>query len=232
LLNSAGTNAKLGASRYFVAEADESDASFLHLQPMTSVVTNIDADHMGTYDGDFNKLKDTFVQFLHNLPFYGLAVVCVDNDVVRDILPSVTRPMITYGVSDTADVRAENIKFNGLTTSFTVLRNGTEGELNITLNMPGHHNVLNSLAAIAVATDEGIADAAIVSAIIAMAESLGLETVAEGVETIEQMEFLRAKHCKIGQGYLFSKPLSREQLDQYLSAKTTDLTALQNNPVL
>ena len=165
LLNSAGTNAKLGGSRYFVAEADESDASFLHLQPMTSVVTNIDADHMSTYDGDFNKLKDTFVQFLHNLPFYGLAVVCIDNNVVGDILPSVTRPVITYGVSDIADVRATNITHDGLRTSFRVLRKGVDSELSITLNMPGHHNVLNSLAAIAVATDEGIADAAIVSAL-------------------------------------------------------------------
>ncbi|MBV1919340.1 MAG: UDP-N-acetylmuramate--L-alanine ligase [Pseudomonadales bacterium] len=165
LLNSAGTNAKLGSSRYFVAEADESDASFLHLQPMTSVVTNIDADHMSTYDGDFNKLKDTFVQFLHNLPFYGLAVVCIDNSVVGDILPSVTRPVITYGVSEIADVRAIDITHDGLRTSFRVLRKSVDGELSITLNMPGHHNVLNSLAAIAVATDEGIADEAIVSAL-------------------------------------------------------------------
>lgn len=165
LLNSAGTNAKLGASRYFVAEADESDASFLHLQPMTSVVTNIDADHMSTYDGDFSKLKDTFVQFLHNLPFYGLAVVCIDNDVVRDILPTVTRPVITYGMSDSADVRAKDVEHDGLKTSFTVLRRDIEGELKITLNMPGHHNVLNSLAAIAVATDEGIDDQSIIVAL-------------------------------------------------------------------
>jgi len=165
LLNSAGTNAKLGASRYFVAEADESDASFLHLQPMTSVVTNIDADHMSTYDGDFNKLKDTFIQFLHNLPFYGLAVVCIDNAVVCDILPSVTRPVITYGISESADVRAENIVHDGLRTSFSVLRKDIDGMLNVSLNMPGHHNVLNALAAIAVATDEGIADDAIISAL-------------------------------------------------------------------
>ncbi len=165
LLNSAGTNAKLGGSRYFVAEADESDASFLHLQPMTSIVTNIDADHMSTYDGDFNKLKDTFIQFLHNLPFYGLAVVCIDNNVVQDILPSVTRPIITYGVSEIADVRAIDITHDGLRTSFKVLRKGVDGDLSITLNMPGHHNVLNSLAAIAVATDEGIADEAIMSAL-------------------------------------------------------------------
>lgn len=165
LLNSAGTNAKLGASRFFVAEADESDASFLHLQPMTSIVTNIDADHMSTYDGDFNKLKDTFVQFLHNLPFYGLAVVCVDDPVVREVMPLVTRPVITYGVSEHADVRAVDIEHDGLRTTFSVLRKGTEGQLTITLNMPGHHNVLNSLAAIAVATDEGIADDAIVGAL-------------------------------------------------------------------
>jgi len=165
LLNSAGTNAQLGASRYFVAEADESDASFLHLQPMISIVTNIDADHMSTYGGDFNKLKDTFVQFLHNLPFYGLAVVCIDDPVVVDVLPEVTRPIITYGASENADVRAVNIQFECLTTHFDVVRKGKSSVLSISLNMPGHHNVLNALAAIAVATDEGIDDDAIRNAL-------------------------------------------------------------------
>lgn len=165
LLNSAGTNARLGDSRYFVAEADESDASFLHLQPMTSIVTNIDADHMSTYGGDFNKLKDTFIQFLHNLPFYGLAVVCMDDPVVRDILPAITRPTITYGVHEQADVRAEEIQMNGMRSHFKVLRKDHAGVLDVTLNIPGHHNVLNALAAIAVATDEGIDDAAIVRAL-------------------------------------------------------------------
>ncbi len=165
LLNSAGTNARLGLSRYFVAEADESDASFLHLQPMTSIVTNIDADHMSTYGGDFNRLKDTFIQFLHNLPFYGLAVVCLDDPVVRDILSAITRPTITYGVHRDADVRAENIALTGMQSRFQVLRKDKAGVLDVTLNIPGHHNVLNALAAIAVATDEGIDDNAILAAL-------------------------------------------------------------------
>lgn len=165
LLNSAGTNARLGDSRYFVAEADESDASFLHLQPMSSIVTNIDADHMTTYGGDFSRLKDTFIQFLHNLPFYGLAVVCMDDPVVRDILDAITRPTITYGVHPDADVRAENIRLEGTLSHFQVLRRDKAGVLDVTLNIPGHHNVLNALAAIAVATDEGIDDHAIVTAL-------------------------------------------------------------------
>lgn len=164
-LNSAGTNARLGDSRYFVAEADESDASFLHLQPMTSVVTNIDADHMSTYGGDFNKLKDTFIQFLHNLPFYGLAVMCMDDPMVFDILDRITRPTITYGVHPDADVRAENIQLRGMQSHFKVWRRGVAEALEVTLNIPGHHNVLNALAAIAVTTDEGIGDAAIVAAL-------------------------------------------------------------------
>lgn len=165
LLNSAGTNAKLGGSRYFVAEADESDASFLHLQPMISVVTNIDADHMDTYGGDFNKLKDTFIQFLHNLPFYGLAVLCVDDPNIRDIIPDITRPIITYGFSGNADVRAIDVKLDGMRSEFTVVRNDRSESLRITLNTPGRHNILNALAAIAVATDEGINDEAIIKAL-------------------------------------------------------------------
>ncbi|MDQ8037454.1 MAG: UDP-N-acetylmuramate--L-alanine ligase [Pedobacter sp.] len=164
LLNSAGTNAKLGASRYFVAEADESDASFLHLQPMASIVTNIDADHMDTYGGSFEKLKQTFIEFLHNLPFYGLAVVCGDDPVIRELLPQIGRPTVTYGFQDDNDVRAINIHQDGLQTHFTVLRPGHE-PLPVTLNLPGLHNVLNSLAAIAVATDEKVGDAAIVRAL-------------------------------------------------------------------
>lgn len=159
-LNAAGTNAQLGGSRYLIAEADESDASFLHLQPMVSVVTNIDADHMSTYGGDFNKLKKTFVDFLHNLPFYGLAVVCVDDPVVREILPQVGRPTVTYGLSEDADVRAVDIIQQGMQTHFTALRKGRE-PLPVTVNMPGVHNVLNALATIAIATDEGIDDHAI-----------------------------------------------------------------------
>ncbi len=164
LLNSAGTNAKLGASRYFVAEADESDASFLHLQPMASIVTNIDADHMDTYGGSFEKLKQTFIEFLHNLPFYGLAVVCGDDPVIRELLPEIGRPTITYGLQDDNDVRAVDIRQDGLQTHFTVLRPG-HAPLPVTLNLPGLHNVLNSLAAIAVATDEKVGDAAMVRAL-------------------------------------------------------------------
>lgn len=164
LLNSAGTNAKLGASRYFVAEADESDASFLHLQPMVSIVTNIDADHMDTYGGSFEKLKKTFIRFLHNLPFYGLAVVCGDDPIIQELLPEIARPTITYGFNENSDVRAVDIHQDGLQTHFTVLRAGKE-PLVITLNLPGLHNVLNSLAAIAVATDEKVSDAAIIRAL-------------------------------------------------------------------
>ncbi len=160
-LNSAGTNARLGQSRYLVAEADESDASFLHLQPMSAIVTNIDADHMHTYGGDFARLENTFIEFLHNLPFYGVAVLCVDDPVVRKLLPRVNRQVIRYGFSDDADLRAENLRQSGMSTAFRVVR--TEGEpLDITLNMPGRHNVLNALAAIAVAADEGADDEAIV----------------------------------------------------------------------
>ncbi|MES2820622.1 MAG: UDP-N-acetylmuramate--L-alanine ligase [Pseudomonadota bacterium] len=160
-LNAAGTNAQLGTSRYLIAEADESDASFLHLQPMVAVVTNIDMDHMSTYEGDFNKLKKTFVEFLHNLPFYGLAVVCVDDPVVREILPQIARPTLTYGFDADADIRAINVRQAGMLTYFTVLRAG-HGPLDVSVNMPGNHNVLNALATIAIATDEGIDDAAIV----------------------------------------------------------------------
>ncbi len=164
LLNSAGTNAKLGSSRYFVAEADESDASFLHLWPMVSIVTNIDADHMETYGGDFEILKRTFIDFLHNLPFYGLAVVCGDDPIVTELLPQIARPTVTYGFNEGNDVRAVDIEQDGLQTRFTALREGRD-PLNVTLNLPGLHNVLNSLAAIAVATDEGVDDAAIVKAL-------------------------------------------------------------------
>ncbi|MFC4363620.1 UDP-N-acetylmuramate--L-alanine ligase [Simiduia curdlanivorans] len=161
LLNSAGSNAKLGESRYFVAEADESDATFLHLQPMVSVVTNIDADHMDTYGGDFSVLKKTFVEFLHNLPFYGVAVVCGDDPVVCELLPQISRAVITYGLGEQCDVRAINIRQEKMTTSFDVVRAGQAVNLPVTVNMPGEHNVLNALAVIAVATDEGVSDGAI-----------------------------------------------------------------------
>lgn len=165
LLNSANTNAKLGASRYLVAEADESDASFLHLQPMISVVTNIDADHMSTYGGDFRKLQEVFIQFLHNLPFYGMAVLCTDDANICQILEDISRPIVTYGVNEYADYRAENICQTGTRMSFKAVRPKGYEPLEIHLNIPGHHNVLNALAAIAVATEEGVEDSAIIAAL-------------------------------------------------------------------
>ncbi len=165
LLNSAGTNARLGDSRYLVAEADESDASFLHLQPMLAVVTNIEADHMQTYGGDFGQLKQTFINFLHNLPFYGLAVLCSDDPVVREILPSISRPFFTYGFNDEADFTASNVRQAKTVTRFELSRPDGLTNLDITLNMPGDHNVLNASAAIAVATDEGVSDAVIVQSL-------------------------------------------------------------------
>ncbi len=164
LLNSAGTNAKLGSSHYLVAEADESDASFLHLQPMVSVVTNIEADHMDTYGGDFEKMKDTYVEFIHNLPFYGLAVVCSDSDVINELIPRFGRPVITYGLNGEADYRlCEFTQTSGSSTFNVVTKQGHS--LNVTLNMPGLHNALNATAAIAVAKDHDIADHAILSAL-------------------------------------------------------------------
>ncbi len=164
-LTSSASNSRLGKGDYIVAEADESDASFLLLQPLISVVTNIDADHLDTYDGDFNKLKDTFVEFLHHLPFYGLAVMCVDDEHVRDILPRVSRTVITYGIEQDADIRAENVRFDGAKSHFT-LRCCKDGRaLEISLNMPGTHNVLNALAAIAIAVELEVPDTVIQSAL-------------------------------------------------------------------
>ena len=165
LVKSAGTNARLGCSRYLIVEADESDASFLHLQPMVCVVTNIEADHMDTYGGDFEVLKQTFIDFIHNLPFYGLAVMCIDDPVVRELLPRVGRPMLTYGFAEDADVRLVNYTQTGQQGHFTVLRNDKPA-LNITLNIPGKHNALNATAAIAVATEEGVSDDAIMRALV------------------------------------------------------------------
>ncbi|SMF93793.1 UDP-N-acetylmuramate--L-alanine ligase [Methylomagnum ishizawai] len=160
-LNSAGTNAQLGQGSYLVAEADESDASFLYLQPMIAVVTNIDRDHMETYGGDFGRLKDTFIEFLHHVPFYGLAVLCIDDPGVREILPLISKPMKTYGFGPEADVRAVEVRQEGLRSRFTVLRAGHEGSFEVTVNLPGRHNVLNSLAVIAVASELGIDEATI-----------------------------------------------------------------------
>ena len=161
LLKSAGTNAELGGGQYLIAEADESDASFLHLQPMSAVITNIDQDHMSTYGYDFDELKNTFVEFVHRLPFYGSVAVCVDDDPVRSILSRLSRRVITYGFHEDADVRAEHLNRTQRGWCFEVQRRGTES-LSVSLAIPGDHNVLNALAAIAIASDEQISDDAIV----------------------------------------------------------------------
>jgi UDP-N-acetylmuramate--alanine ligase len=163
-LKSADSNARLGAGRYLVAEADESDASFMHLQPMIAIVTNIDNDHLGTHDGDFQRLKQSFVDFLHNLPFYGLAVLCGDDEHVQSILETVGRPFVTYGFGEGADIRAVNVQRLGLQSRYQALRAGRP-PLEVTVNLPGRHNVLNSLAAVAVATELDIADEAIQKAL-------------------------------------------------------------------
>jgi UDP-N-acetylmuramate--alanine ligase len=165
LLKSAGTNARLGTGRYLVAEADESDASFLHLQPMIAVVTNIDNDHLGTHGGDFARLCDSFVNFLHNLPFYGLAVLCQDDEHLQGILARVGRPVLTYGLGPDADVRALGVRRERTRTLFEVSRHGRSEPLAVTLNLAGLHNVRNALAAIAVGTELEIEDAAIVRAL-------------------------------------------------------------------
>lgn len=157
-VNSAGANARLGEGRYFIAEADESDASFLHLTPMITVVTNIDADHMHTYHNDFSELKNTFLRFIQRLPFYGLAVMCVDDPEIKSILPQITCSLITYGFSEGADYRAVNFFQNGLQSEFTVLYGkGHSKSFKVKLNLAGAHNVKNALATIAVALDCGIA---------------------------------------------------------------------------
>jgi len=178
-LNSAGANARLGAGQYLVAEADESDASFLYLQPMLAVVTNIDADHLSTYGGDFDRLRDTFVEFLHHLPFYGLAVLCVDDPEVRDLLPQLARPVRTYGFSAEADVHGSGLRQEGLRTHFHVRFAGTQNALDITLNLPGRHNALNALAAIAVARELGCPDQAVQSAL------AGFEGIGRRFQTTE-----------------------------------------------
>jgi len=163
-LNAAGSNARLGQGEYIVVEADESDASFLHLQPVVAVVTNIDADHMETYGHDFARLKQSFVQFLQNLPFYGSAILCADDAHVREILPFVSKPVVTYGFATEAMVRAEKVTHAGGAMRFTARREG-KVPLEVTLNLPGAHNVQNALAAIAVGTELGVADAAILKAL-------------------------------------------------------------------
>lgn len=163
-LNSAGANAQLGSGEYIVVEADESDASFLNLLPVLSVVTNIDADHMDTYGHDFGKLKSAFVDFLHKMPFYGAAVVCVDDPAIRDILPRIARPITRYGFSEDAQLRAVNVQAVGGQMHFTVLREDAS-PLPVVLNLPGMHNVLNALAAIGIAEELGVPDAAVQQAL-------------------------------------------------------------------
>jgi UDP-N-acetylmuramate--alanine ligase len=164
-LNSSASNAKLGSGQYLVAEADESDASFLYLQPMLAVVTNVDADHLSTYGGDFRRLHEAFVEFLHHLPFYGLAIVCVDDENARSLLPEITRPVIRYGIEQDADICASAIKTTGLQSVFDVMLPGSDEPLQITLNLPGRHNILNALAAIAVAYELGVDKEAIRTAL-------------------------------------------------------------------
>ncbi|HWS06119.1 MAG TPA: UDP-N-acetylmuramate--L-alanine ligase [Burkholderiaceae bacterium] len=166
-LNSAGANAKLGGGDYIVVEADESDASFLNLLPVMAVVTNIDADHMETYGQDFNRLKSAFVDFLHRMPFYGTAILCIDDPAVREIVPQVSRPVTSYGFSEDAQVRATEVRAVGGQMHFTVQRrNGvTLPDLDVVLNLPGEHNVLNALSAIAVAVELNVPDDALLRAL-------------------------------------------------------------------
>ena len=164
-LKSADSNARLGQGEYLVAEADESDASFVDLKPMLAVVTNIDADHMSTYDGDLERLRGAFIRFLHNLPFYGLAVLCTDDPGVRDILGDVGRSILTYGVESDADISARDVRFSAGKSRFRVVRKGVDEALEICLRLPGLHNVRNALAAIAVAGELQVSDQAVVSAL-------------------------------------------------------------------
>ncbi len=170
-LNSSASHAKLGLSDYLVAEADESDASFLYLQPMMAVVTNIDQDHLPAYEGDFGRLKRAFIEFLHHLPFYGLAIVCIDDPVVREILGEIARPILTYGESEDADVRISAIRADGARTKFSVVLPNQDQTLDIDLNMTGKHNALNATAAIAVAWELGVSHEAMQ---VALAEFSGI----------------------------------------------------------
>lgn len=189
LLNSAGSNARLGASRYLVAEADESDASFLYLHPMTTVVTNIDADHMDTYHGNFSQLRETFIKFIHHLPFYGLAILCIDDPVIRELLPHISRPMMTYGFDETADIRALEYTQVGMRNHFVVQRPGNFSPLHVTLNLAGRHNVLNALAAVAVATEIGVNDEQIIQGLSNFA-GVGRRLQVYGEFVTEQGQFL------------------------------------------
>lgn len=164
LLNSAGTNARLGKGQFFVVEADESDASFLLLTPIVAIVTNIDEDHMDTYSGDFQRLQQTFLQFIHHLPFYGAAIVCVDDPVIRQLLPQISRRILSYGIDNEADIQAVNIVQRGVRTEFEVLRRGKDA-LSVCLNLAGRHNVLNALSIVGLAELLNIDDASLVKAL-------------------------------------------------------------------
>lgn len=164
LLNSAGTNARLGSGQYLIAEADESDASFLHLQPMAAIITNIEPDHMETYQGDFDKMKATYLEFCHNLPFYGAVVLCIDDPVLRELMPTIGRTVITYGFSDDADYRISDFSQSGTQTRFYVTNPQGHRAL-VELNLAGRHNALNATAAFAMAQDEGVAETAILAAL-------------------------------------------------------------------
>ena len=188
-LASANANAKLGEGEYLVAEADESDRSFLHLQPVIAVVTNIDADHLESYEGDFGRLKQSFADFLHNLPFYGLAVVCNDDLNIRKLISDVGRRVLTYGTSEGSDIRSENAQSVGLFSTFIVHRRGHQ-PLELKVNLPGSHNMLNSLAAVSVATELGVSDEAIKKALLDFSgidrrfQVLGTVTTRNGLITI------------------------------------------------
>ncbi len=184
-LNAAGSHAHLGEGEILVAEADESDASFLYLQPMLAVVTNVDRDHMGTYGGDFARLQDAFVEFLHHLPFYGLAVLCLDDAEVRTLLPRVTRQVLTYGTREDADLRAVNLTHDGLKSGFTVVRAG-QAPFDVSLNLPGRHNVMNALAAIGVALEMGV----------------GVEAIQKALAGFQGIgrRFQVREHCDFGSG--------------------------------
>ncbi|HHJ34856.1 MAG TPA: UDP-N-acetylmuramate--L-alanine ligase [Gammaproteobacteria bacterium] len=184
-LNSSATHARLGTGKYLVAEADESDASFLYLQPMIAIVTNVDADHLPTYGGDFSRLKRTFVEFLHHLPFYGLAVVCVDDAEMRSLLPDISRPVLRYGIEFDADVCASGIRYQGTQSIFDVMLPDAEEAFEVRLNMPGRHNVLNALAAICVANELGVSTHDIQSALSGF-EGIGRRMHAYGDIRIKQ----------------------------------------------
>ena len=162
LVNNTGSNARLGAGPYLIVEADESDASFLHLLPMVSVVTNVEADHLDHYEGSIQKYEQAYIDFLHNLPFYGLAILCIDDPGVQNLIPQISRRLLTYGFDSAADYRVTHVTIQGLSTDFTVIRPGGRAPLQITLPMPGRHNAINAAAAVATATELGLADAAIV----------------------------------------------------------------------